>query len=215
MLPTSGQTLQELLRDREAQAERLTREVVALGETWSPRDHPLIRRWRAGERPAEELSVFAAEHYHAQIALADVAAGAARLADGLLADQLERYAAGQEEAVERWLRFAATTGWRGSAWYFGEDPLPETAACASAWRAEGASLGERLVTIWAAESTLAQLAGAADAAARRPDDAALAQAGLTSRLPVASPLTLVCRAELACRSYLELLDGVARQLSGA
>ena len=46
-------------------------------------------------------------------------------------------------------------------------------------------------------------------------DAAVAQAGLTSLLPVTAPLALVCRAELAYRSYLELLDGVARQLSGA
>ena len=43
----------------------------------------------------------------------------------------------------------------------------------------------------------------------------MAQAGLTSLLPVTSPLALVCRAELAWRSYLELVDGVARQLSGA
>ena len=39
----------------------------------------------------------------------------------------------------------------------------------------------------------------------------MAQAGLTSLLPVTAPLALVCRAELACRSYLELLDGVARE----
>ena len=36
----------------------------------------------------------------------------------------------------------------------------------------------------------------------------MAQAGLTSLLPVNSALALVCRAELAYRSYLELLDGV-------
>jgi hypothetical protein len=52
--------------------------------------------------------------------------------------------------------------------------------------------------------------------ARRGEHAAaVAQAGLTSLLPVTSPLALVCRAELARRSYLELVDGVARQLSGA
>ena len=234
MLPTSGQTLQELLRDRDAQAGRLEREVAALGEAWSARDHPFIRRWRAGGLTAAELAAFAAEHYHAIVALADAAAGAARLAEGLLAEQLERYAAGQERAVELWLSFAAATGWGGSAWYFGEDPLPETAACASAWRGEGAALADHLVTIWAVESSMAPLAHICGDAlraqyampaeatryfARRtrrgPDDASLAQAGLTSLLPVASPLALVCRAELACRSYLELLDGVVRQLSGA
>jgi hypothetical protein len=215
MLPTSGQTLEELDRGRRGQAERLGREIGELHELWSPLAHPLIRRWRAGELSAVQLGAFAAEHYHAQIALAEAAANAARLADGLLADQLVRYAAGQEEAVERWLHFAAATGWRGSAWYFGEDPLPETAACASAWRAQDATLAERLVTIWAAESTLASLAAVVKEAARTTDDAAVVQAGLTSLLPVTAPLALVCRAELACRSYLELLDGVARQLSGA
>jgi pyrroloquinoline quinone (PQQ) biosynthesis protein C len=233
MLPTSGQTLEELLGARRAQAERLECEVAAQGEAWSPRDHPFIRGWRAGDLSAAQLGLFTAEHYQALVALADAAAGAARLADGLLADQLGRYAAGQERAVELWLSFAAAAGWGRSAWYFGEDPLPETNACASAWRAEGTALADRLVTIWAAESTLAPLERALGEAlrthyaipraatryfARRagaPDDGALAQAGLTSLLPVTSPLALVCRAELVCRSYLELLDGVARQLSGA
>jgi pyrroloquinoline quinone (PQQ) biosynthesis protein C len=234
MLPTSGQTLQELLRDRDAQARRLEREVAALGEAWSPGEHPLMRRWRAGELPAVALGTFAAEHYQAVVALADAGARAARLADGLLADQLERYAAGQERAVELWLGFAAAVGCGGAAWHFGEDPLPETVACATAWRADEASLAEHLITIWAVQSVLAPLSQMLDEAlrthygmpgdatryfarrARRgPDDAALAQAGLTSLLPVAAPLALVCRAELACRSYLELLDGVARQLSGA
>ena len=137
MLPTSAQTLPELLRDRCAQAERLEREIAELGEAWGPAQHPFMRRWRAGEVSAAELGVFAAEHYQALVALADAAAQAARLADGLLADQLERYATGQERAVELWLRFAAATGWGGSAWHFGEDPLPETIACASAWRGDG------------------------------------------------------------------------------
>ena len=234
MLPSSGPTLQELLRGRSAQAERLEREVLELGERWSPGDHPLMRRWVAGELSAAELHAFAAEHYHAVLALGEAAARAARLADGLLGDQLQRYAARQERALELWLGFAAGTGWAGSAWYFGEDPLPETVACAGAWCAEGDSLAEHLVTIWALESALAPLARAqgealstrygmaagttryfARRARRGPDDAAVAQAGLTSLLPVTAPLALVCRAELACRSYLELLDGVARQLSGA
>jgi pyrroloquinoline quinone (PQQ) biosynthesis protein C len=234
MLPSSGQTLQDLLRSRNAQAERLERELLELGERWSPADHPFMRRWLAGELSAHAFPAFADEHYHAVLALADAAARAARLADGLLRDQLERYAAGQERALELWLQFAARTGWAGSAWYFGEDPLPETLACAEAWCAEGDSLAEHLVIIWTVESALAPLAQAqgealrarygagtdatryfSRAARRGADDAAIAQAGLTSLLPVTAPLALVCRAELAYRSYLELLDGVARQLSGA
>ena len=233
-LPTSPLTLQDIARSRFAQAERLERELAALQQTWSPASHPFMRRWLGGDLSADGLRLFAGEHYHAICALADVAAQAARMADGLLAEQLAAYGAGQERALSLWLRFAAATGWSGSAWYFGEDPLAETAACADAWRSETASLAEHLVTIWAVESALAPLAGAQcevlrrsygfdDAAtryfarrARRGEhDAAVAQAGLTSLLPVTSPLALVCRAELARRSYLELVDGVARQLSGA
>ncbi|MGH2893603.1 MAG: hypothetical protein ACRDPM_10115 [Solirubrobacteraceae bacterium] len=233
-LPPSAQTLEDTAASRFAQAERLERELAALGETWSPARHPFMRRWLGGELSEDDLHLFAAEHYHAVCALADVAAGAARMADGLLAEQLAGYAAGQERALSLWLRFASATGWAGSAWYFGEEPLPETAACAGAWRSETASLAEHLVTIWAVESALAPLAAAqaevlrrcygfdfaatryfARRARRGERDAAVAQAGLTSLLPVTSPLVLVCRAELACRGYLELVDGVARQLSGA
>ncbi len=233
-LPTSPLTLQDIARSRFAQAERLERELAALQQTWSPASHPFMRRWLGGDLSADGLRLFAGEHYHAICALADVAAQAARMADGLLAEQLAAYGAGQERALSLWLRFAAATGWSGSAWYFGEDPLAETAACADAWRSETASLAEHLVTIWAVESALAPLAGAqcevlrrsygfdhaatryfARRARRGEHDAAVAQAGLTSLLPVTSPLALVCRAELARRSYLELVDGVARQLSGA
>jgi pyrroloquinoline quinone (PQQ) biosynthesis protein C len=233
-LPTSAQTLQDVARSRFAQAERLERELAGLDETWSPASHPFMRRWLGGELAADDLRLFAGEHYHAVCALADVAARAARRADGPLAEQLAAYATGQERALALWLRFAAATGWAGSAWYFGEDPLPETAACAEVWRSETASPAEDLITIWAAESALAPLAGAQCEALRRQHgfshaetryfarrarrgehDAAVAQAGLTSLLPVTSPLALVCRAELARRSYLELVDGVARQLSGA
>jgi pyrroloquinoline quinone (PQQ) biosynthesis protein C len=234
-LPTTPETLDSIARGRFAQGERLERELAAGDEAWSPAGHPFMVRWLHGELAAGDLRLFAGEHYHAVCALADAAAAAARLADGLLAEQLSAYAAGQERALSLWLRFAAATGWSGSAWHFGEDPLPETVACAAAWRpAPGGELAEQLVTIWAVESTLAPLAGGQGEALRRhygldhaatryfarrarrgEHDAAVAQAGLTSLLPVTSPLALVCRAELARRSYLELVDGVARQLSGA
>jgi pyrroloquinoline quinone (PQQ) biosynthesis protein C len=226
-LPTSGPTLQDLARSRFAQAERLERELAGIHEAWSPARHRFMRRWCAGELSASELQVFAGEHYHVLGTLADVGSRAARLADGMLAEQLEHYAARQQRALSLWLRFAAATGWAGSAWYFGEDPLPETVACASAWCAETHALADHLVTIWAIESALAPLAAAqrdalrgryhfedpatkyfAQRAWRGAEHAALAQAGLTSQLPVASALSLVCHAELAYRSYLELLDGV-------
>jgi pyrroloquinoline quinone (PQQ) biosynthesis protein C len=233
-LPAPGESLESIARSRFAQAERLERELAAGDEAWTPAGHLFMGRWLNGELATDDLRLFAGEHYHAVCALADAAAAAAHLAGGLLAEQLAGYAAGQERALSLWLRFAAATGWSGSAWHFGEDPLPETVACAGSWRPPPGSLAEQLVTIWAVESTLAPLAAAQGEALRRhygfdhpatryftrrarhgEHDAALAQAGLTSLLPVTSPLALVCRAELARRSYLELVDGVARQLSGA
>jgi pyrroloquinoline quinone (PQQ) biosynthesis protein C len=229
LLPGPGQSLQEIARSRFAQAERLERELMVLREAWGPADHPLIQRWLAGQASAGELRLFAGEHYHAILALGDVARRAARMADGMLAEQLEHYAAAQERSLALWLRFAGATGWAGSAWYFGEDPLTETVACTTSWSTQSRSLAELLVTIWAVESALAPLAAAQGEQLRRhhrfsveatrhfidhgdrgTHDAAVAQGGLTSLLPVTSPLALVCHAELAYRSYLELLDGVER-----
>jgi pyrroloquinoline quinone (PQQ) biosynthesis protein C len=150
------------------------------------------------------------------MALESAARRAAALADGHLAERLAGYAADQEERIDLWLRFAVATGWDGSAWYFGEDPLPETVACRRAWAGGDSSLAEHLVTIHAAETALARIAplqldaltsryGFGERAtlcfrlrAERWNDSALAAA------PV-----LVDQAELTCRSYLELLDGVA------
>ncbi len=227
--PGPGHSLEELVRSRFAQAERLERELAVLREAWGPADHPLIQRWLAGEMSAGELRVFAGEHYHAVLALGEMARRAVRLADGMLAEQLQEYANAQERSLALWLRFAGAAGWRGSAWYFGEDPLAETVACVTSWSARSRSLAELLVTIWAVESALTPLSAAQGEALRADHgftvqdtchfvhrgrhgakDAAVAQAGLTSLLPVAAPLTLVCHAELAHRSYLELLDGVVR-----
>jgi pyrroloquinoline quinone (PQQ) biosynthesis protein C len=114
-LPTTPETLDSIARGRFAQAERLERELAAGDEAWSPAGHPFMVRWLHGELAAGDLRLFAGEHYHAVCALADAAAAAARLADGLLAEQLSAYAAGQERALSLWLRFAAATGWSGSA----------------------------------------------------------------------------------------------------
>jgi hypothetical protein len=83
------------------------------------------------------------------------------------------------------------------------------------------------VTIQAVESSLGQLAprqvGAlvehygfdmdsaryfACLAERAAGNAALGEAALTSPLPLVSPRVLVRQAETACRSYVDLLDGV-------
>ncbi|MFL5864921.1 MAG: hypothetical protein ACJ780_29860 [Solirubrobacteraceae bacterium] len=226
-LPTSAQSLQEVVRARFAQAERLEREVSEVRETWSLRRHPFLQRWLRGGLADGALQAYAAEHYHAIVSLIEVAGRARRQADGLLAEQLARYDADQQRCLDLWLEFAAATGWTGMGWYFAEDPLPETVACARSWSSKAHSLAGDLVTIWAVESALAPLAaGQLDALSGRygfdagstryfaqrarqgPEAAAMARAALTSLLPVTSPLELVCHAELTYRSYLELLDGV-------
>jgi hypothetical protein len=43
-LPGPGPSLQDIVRSRFAQAERLERELAVLREAWAPADHPLIQR---------------------------------------------------------------------------------------------------------------------------------------------------------------------------
>ncbi len=119
------------------------------------------------------------------------------------------------------------TGWARSAWYFAQDPLDATVDCTRAWSGEGRSLAERLVVMVAVEGALAALAPRLlDAlvlaygfdepatrwftrcAERSAEDAATIAAGLASQLPVATPERLLRRAEVALRSYWDLLDGV-------
>jgi pyrroloquinoline quinone (PQQ) biosynthesis protein C len=223
----SQSTREAALRSRFAQAEWLTAELAQVRDEWRLDRHPFLRRWIAGQLTALDLQLFAAEHHHAAMALEDVGRRAAALSDGLLAEQLVAYADTQAQAVALSCAFASATGWGRSAWYFAQDPLAHTVACARAWTGRASSLAEHLVTIHAVESSLGQLAprqvGAlvehygfdmesaryftclADAATR---NAGLSAASLTSLLPLVSPQVLVRQAEAVCRSYQDLLDGV-------
>jgi pyrroloquinoline quinone (PQQ) biosynthesis protein C len=222
-------TYEATIRSRLAQADRLADELADLeaGGRWER--HPFLRRWRAGELSAGELQAFAAEHHAVVVALAHGARGAAAMTDGLLAEQLERYAAEQERAVELSCAFAVASGWGRSAWYFAQDPLEPTVACARAWSGEGRTLAERLVGLIVIESALGHVAAdlldalilryAFDARAtgyfarcaeRCPDDAAVLGAGLTSVLPLAAPAELIRHADMVLGAYQGLLDGVQR-----
>ena len=223
----SQSTREAALRSRFAQADWLTAEIAQLRAEWRLDRHPFMQRWVGGELAAVDLQLFAAEHHHAVIALEDVGRRAAALSDGLLAEQLAAYAEAQAESVELSCEFAVATGWSRSAWYFAEDPLAQTEACARTWVSAAGALAEHLVTIHAVESGLAELAPRqlealvehygfdmdsawyfVRLAERAAGDAALAAAALTSLLPLVSPETLVERAEIAYRCYAGLLDGV-------
>ncbi|HEY2601774.1 MAG TPA: hypothetical protein VGI67_09470 [Thermoleophilaceae bacterium] len=227
-----GHDLEALLSSRIAQADALHAEIAELRQGWALERHPFMQRWLAGRLRLPELQSFAAEHYHVVVALERVARRAAALSEGLLAERLGRYADDQDEALDSWFEFAVASGWGRSAWYFGEDPLPQTVACAGALTGDR-SLVLHLVTIYALESALSELAPRQLEAltcryrfdecstryfalrAERSADAALtAEAGLTGLLPIASPADLVGHAELAYRSYVDLLSGV-ELLAGA
>jgi pyrroloquinoline quinone (PQQ) biosynthesis protein C len=203
--------------------------VARLRERWSFERHPFMQRWLCGTLTAADLQLFAGEHYHALLALERAARHGAALADGLLAEHLARYADQQEEAVDLWCEFAAATGWGQSGWYFGQDPLPQTVACAR--RLSGAGEGRPLVlhlaTICAFESATAELAPLQldalvlsygfdhastryyELAGERSAHAALvAEGAITNLLPITSSSALVDHAEITYRSYLELLAGV-------
>ncbi len=223
----SRPTHEATIRGRLAGAERLAGETALLQAGWRWERHSFVQRWLSGELSFGDLQAFAAEHHGVVVALADGARRTAAMADGLLAEQLRRYAAEQDRAVELSCAFAVATGWGRSAWFFAQDPLESTAACAHAWSGEGRLLGERLSGLVAIESALGRLAPVlldalvlrygldargtgyfARRAERSPDDAAVLAAGLTGVLPTAAHTGLLGQAETALRSYWALLDGV-------
>jgi pyrroloquinoline quinone (PQQ) biosynthesis protein C len=226
--PTYGQHSGTAIRRRFAQAEWLEPKLARLRTSVNVERHTFLQRWFAGEVTRAELQLFAAEHHHAVVALAATARSAAALTEGLLAEELNRYADDQEDYIDLWSEFAAATGWtRESWWYFAEDPLPQTVACSRAWSGDTRPLAHHLVTMYAIESLLAAITPRQrDAligrlgfderamryfslhAERSAVDAELAWAALTSLLPLTAPVTLLTQAELAYRSYAELLDGV-------
>lgn len=220
-------TREATLRSRFAQGDWLAGELAQLCRLHRLERHPFLRRWLAGDLTPCDLQVFAAEQHHVVVVLEDVARRTAAVTDGLLAEQLTRYAEDQRESIELSCEFALATGWGRSAWYFASDPLPQTLGSDRAWRGETRSLAEDLVTIHTIESALSLLAPGQLAALeecygfdtrsvryfvrrveRSASDAALSQAALTSLLPMVSPDALVRHAEMCHRAYWELLDGV-------
>ena len=213
------------------QAAWLMAEIEHRRDYWAGRRHPFHQRWFTGDLTAAELQTYAGEHHHVVVSLADIAGRAARLADGMLHDELTRHCAERERGVDLWCEFALATGWSSSAaWYYAADPLPETTASVGIWLG-GAdrSLAEHLVTLYALESAHAEVArpqldallgayGLGDRATRYfsrrcagdAGPSGLIEAALTGLLPVADPFALVRHAEVAYRAYWDLLDGIDR-----
>ena len=208
--------MSDTLAGRFEQAAWLLAEVDHRRDYWAGRRHPFHERWFAGELAAQELQIFAEEHHHVVITLAEIAQRAAALADGMLGEQLGHHADARERDVQLWCRFAAVTGWSPStAWYYAAEPLPETAAGVGVWTGDAErSLAAHLVTIYALETAQAEVArpqldallgryGFADDGSTRyfsrrcqgdAGPAGLIAAALTGLLPVADPFALVRQA---------------------
>ena len=93
-------------------------QVDAARERWNVLRHPFYLRWEAGELSRDELALYAGEYRHAVVALADAAGTSG-----------DRAHADEESAhVDLWDDFA-----RALDAPLDREPLPETAACATAW----------------------------------------------------------------------------------
>lgn len=192
---------------------------------WDVLEHPFYARWSAGDLSHDELALYASEYDHAVVAIADASR---RAADS----DTDLQAHAEEEAAHTslWRSFARAAGWGGSrAWYFGEEPLPTTEACARTWTGElDRDLPRHLVTLYAVESAQPGVSALKLEALVRHyafddgpateyfrvharldrDHAALMRATLDRLLADADTEALLDQAEAVHRSYWEMLDGL-------
>jgi pyrroloquinoline quinone (PQQ) biosynthesis protein C len=217
-----------------ADFEWLWAELALLRERWDVLRHPFHRRWSEGRLTRGELQVYASEYDHVVVAVAVASRRAAELSSGLVGDALADHADEERDHVDWWRAFALGTGWcHSSAWYFGEDPFPETIACAKTIGGTlGRSLAEHLVTLYAVESAQSRVAPVAldglvehygfDGgpgteyfrldAEREAEHATLAQAALQPLLGRDDPFVLLRQAEAVHRACWALLDGLDENL---
>ncbi len=116
--------------------------------------HPFYQRWSAGELSPGELGCYAGEYRHAVIALADASASAAAMAAPAHRAGLRRHAEEEAAHVALWEHFARAAGARSTA--SADAALPETQACAQAWRA-GEDLLERLAVLYVIEAAAPEI----------------------------------------------------------
>jgi pyrroloquinoline-quinone synthase len=193
-------------------------------------EHPFYQRWSRGELERDELAAYAGQYRHAVVALAEAAAGAARMASQELRPQLEAHAVEEAGHIALWDDFTAAIGGDPAA-----TANPETAACARAWAGNGErDLLRSLVALYAIESGQPAIAdtkrqglrefygcesGPATAyfdlhAELDHEHAAAERALIEPRLEAADEDTLVAEAEAVLRANWELLDGVERVTAG-
>lgn len=190
-------------------------------------EHPFHERWLAGRLAPDELATYASEYDHVVVAVASAARRAAALSTGL-----DAYAAEREAHVSAWRAFAKATGWGpGTAWYYSEDPLPETVACAGALAGgPDRDLAGHLVTLQAFEAMEAVVSRARLEALVRhygfepgpateyfeihatleAERTARMRAALEGLLPVCDSESMLVHLDAVQTSYRRMLDGLER-----
>ena len=120
----------------------------ATARAWNLQRHPFYRRWVDGRLSPAELRLYATEHHHAVVAIAEAYRRAA-------APALRHRAQAALGRVDLWMQFARAAGWDAhSAWYYGEDPYEQTRALARVW---AAATPATLTAIETAQAQVAEL----------------------------------------------------------
>jgi hypothetical protein len=124
-------------------SEWLWTEFALLRERYAVRDHPYTSARRRAELSRSDLHLLATEYDHVLVAIA----AALGRASGVPADAVLL----AEQELRRWRRFASATGWQGGrAWFYGEDPFPETVALAQCLaRRDGLTPAETVARVYA------------------------------------------------------------------
>ena len=198
--------------------------LEATADRWNVLRHPFYVRWSNGELSRDELSFYAGQYGHAVDALATATRHAADKADGDAALELDGHAAEEEAHIDLWAQFAAAVDGDTTA-----EPLPETAACATAWADEERDLLPTLVALYAIESAQPAIsetkrAGLVEHYGMKPRSSATAyfdlhtvrdhehadsgRAMIEARLDGADADALVAEAERVLAANWRLLDGV-------
>jgi pyrroloquinoline-quinone synthase len=196
--------------------QSLFAQLEAVRSGWDVLRHPFYARWSRGELTRDELAAYAGQYRHVVVALAEAAERAGSL-----------HAAEEREHIALWDEFAQAIGADADA-----EPLPETAACASAWSGEGRDELASLAALYAIESAqpaisetkrdgLVRFYGCAPGSAatryfdvhadRDVEHAEEGRTELEARVTDADVARLVAEAERVLRANWQLLDGVHRK----
>lgn len=104
-------------------------QLAEVSDRWDVLRHPFYVRWSTGNLTLRELSVYAAEYYHAVRALAKLVLSTAQSARGPERSQLQAHANEELLHIDLWTDFAAALPVVESS----PHPADETLECVEAW----------------------------------------------------------------------------------